>query len=119
MFQFKTIHPFELRKSEAERIRSKYPDRIPVIVEKNPKNQIADIDKHKFLIPSELTIGQLMFIIRKRINLNQEQAIFLFVNNRLPQATEQVSSIYDKEKDEDGFLYIHYSGENCFGSFKL
>ena len=27
-----------------------------------------------------------------------------------------MSQIYDEHKDEDGFLYISYSGENTFGS---
>jgi GABA(A) receptor-associated protein len=26
-----------------------------------------------------------------------------------------MSSIYEEHKDEDGFLYITYSGENTFG----
>jgi len=26
-----------------------------------------------------------------------------------------MSSIYEEHKDEDGFLYIAYSGENTFG----
>ena len=26
-----------------------------------------------------------------------------------------MGSIYDEHKDEDGFLYIAYSGENTFG----
>lgn len=26
-----------------------------------------------------------------------------------------MSSIYDEHKDEDGFLYFTYSGENTFG----
>jgi Autophagy protein Atg8 ubiquitin like len=33
------------RKSEAERIRSKYPDRVPVICEKADRSDIPDIDK--------------------------------------------------------------------------
>jgi hypothetical protein len=37
----------EKRKSEAARIREKYPDRIPVIVEKADKSDIVDIDKKK------------------------------------------------------------------------
>ena len=37
----------EKRKSEATRIREKYPDRIPVIVEKADKSDIVDIDKKK------------------------------------------------------------------------
>lgn len=27
-----------------------------------------------------------------------------------------MSSIYDEHKDEDGFLYFTYSGENTFGA---
>lgn len=26
-----------------------------------------------------------------------------------------MSVLYDEQKDEDGFLYIQYSGENTFG----
>lgn len=28
-----------------------------------------------------------------------------------------MSSIYEEHKDEDGFLYMSYSGENTFGIF--
>ena len=38
----------EKRKQEAGRIRDKYPDRIPVIVEKADKSDIVDIDKKKY-----------------------------------------------------------------------
>ena len=34
--KFKQEYSFEERKAEGERIREKYPDRIPVIVEKAP-----------------------------------------------------------------------------------
>ena len=37
----------EKRKAEAERIRLKYPDRIPVIAEKADGTDIPDIDKKK------------------------------------------------------------------------
>jgi hypothetical protein len=44
---FKLEHPLEKRQSEANRIREKYPDRIPVIVEKAERSDIPDIDKKK------------------------------------------------------------------------
>ena len=42
----------------------KYPDRVPVIVERLPKAQIGDLDKKKYLVPVDLTIGQFYFLIR-------------------------------------------------------
>ncbi|KAF8911953.1 autophagy-like protein 8 precursor [Gymnopilus junonius] len=94
--KFKDEHPFEKRKAEAERIRQKYPDRIPVICEKADRTDIPTIDKKKYLVPSDLTVGQFVYVIRKRIKLAPEKAIFIFV-------------------DEDNFLYVSYSGENTFG----
>jgi len=47
MAPFRLEHPFERRQAEAERIREKYPDRIPVIVEKAERADIPDIDKKK------------------------------------------------------------------------
>ena len=31
-------------------------------------------------------------------------------------AAAMMATVYDDHKDEDGFLYITYSGENTFGS---
>jgi len=101
---------------QAQRIREKYPDRIPVIVEKHTKSEIPDIDKKKYLVPADLTVGQFVYVIRKRIKLTPEKAIFIFVNNVLPPTAALMSAVYQEHKDEDGFLYVTYSGENTFGS---
>ncbi|ODV61851.1 ubiquitin-like protein ATG8 [Ascoidea rubescens DSM 1968] len=113
--QFKDEHPFEKRKAEAMRIRQKFSDRIPVICEKVEKSDIQEIDKRKYLVPSDLTVGQFVYVIRKRIKLPAEKAIFIFVNDILPPTAALMSTIYDEHKDDDGFLYVLYSGENTFG----
>lgn len=113
---FKEEHTIESRCQESSKIRSKYPDRIPVVVEKAPRTLIQDIDKRKFLVPADLTVAQFMYIIRKRIQLPPEKAMFLFVNRVLPATSATMGSIYNDHKDEDGFLYIAYSGENTFGA---
>eukprot|EP00735_Rhodelphis_limneticus_P005059 TRINITY_DN1675_c0_g1::TRINITY_DN1675_c0_g1_i1::g.17799::m.17799 TRINITY_DN1675_c0_g1::TRINITY_DN1675_c0_g1_i1::g.17799 ORF type:complete len:118 (-),score=46.86,sp/Q8VYK7/ATG8F_ARATH/81.20/7e-66,Atg8/PF02991.11/2.7e-50,APG12/PF04110.8/2.7e-06 TRINITY_DN1675_c0_g1_i1:310-663(-) len=112
---FKQEHTLDKRKAEAARIRDKYPDRIPVIVEKHEKSDIPDIDKKKYLVPSDLTAGQFVFVIRKRIKLSPEKALFIFVNKILPPTAALMSNLYEEQKDEDGFLYITYAGENTFG----
>ncbi|XP_038876334.1 autophagy-related protein 8f isoform X2 [Benincasa hispida] len=81
---FKQEHDLEKRKAEAARIREKYPDRIPVIVEKAERSDIPSIDKKKYLVPADLTVGQFVYVIRKRIKLSPEKAIFIFVDNVLP-----------------------------------
>lgn len=80
---------------------------------------MPEIDKKKYLVPYDLTIGQLVYVIRKRINLPPEKAIFIFVNDILPPTAATVSSIYEEHKDEDGFLYVLYSSENTFGQVEL
>lgn len=116
---FKQEHSFEKRKSESAKIKEKYPERVPVIVEKAGKSDIPNVDKKKYLVPSELTLGQFAYVIRKRIDISAEKAIFLFIDNVLPTTGALMSTLYEEKKDEDGFLYITYSGENTFGSNNL
>merc|ERR1712142_1336319 len=113
---FKVDHNFDQRCQESERIVTKYPNRIPVIVEKVQGSNLPDIDKRKYLVPSDISCAQFMWIIRKRIDLSSDKAIFLFVDKMVPNSSTPISQIYEDHKDEDGFLYIAYSGENTFGS---
>ena len=102
-----------------------------------------------------------MYVIRKRIKVAPEQAVFMFVKNVLPPTGERrwmemerrvragrafspagrcacartilsfltqtpfiphpffsaalMSDVYDDHKDQDGFLYMTFAGENTFG----
>ena len=62
-----------------------------------------------------MTISQFMFIIRKRIKLESNHALFIMVNNALVPSNSTISDNYETHKDEDGFLYIIYTSENTFG----
>ena len=114
---FKDAQTFENRKNEATRVRTKYPNRIPVIVERAENcNEIEIIDKKKYLVPTDLTMGQFIYVIRKRLKtMSAEKALFVFVGDIMPPTGENMAILYDNNKDEDGFLYITYSGENTFG----
>ena len=113
---FKERFDFKTRCDEALRIMKKYPDRIPIIVERCPNDTTTElINKNKYLAPSSLTVGQFVYVIRKRLVLPPEKAIFLFIGGILPPTASLLGSIYDERKDKDHFLYITYSGENTFG----
>ena len=112
---FKSSKSLEDRISESKKIIEKYPDRIPIIVEKSADSNLKDIDKQKYLVPKELTFSQFLYIIRKRIHLNEAEALFIFINNKLVPSNKSMNEVYDVDKDEDGFLYVTYTNENTFG----
>ena len=54
---------FEKRSAEARRIIAKYPERIPVMIDRHPRSDLPDIDKKKFLVPDTMLCGQFKYII--------------------------------------------------------
>jgi GABA(A) receptor-associated protein len=114
---FKSRINFQTRLEESSRVMTKYPDRIPVICERSEYSnaQTPNIDKTKYLVPVDLTVGQFMFVLRKHIKMLPEQALYLFVGQNIPPSNELLRVLYANFRDPDGFLYITYAFENTFG----
>jgi len=112
--QFKTDTPFEQRCHESSVIRRKYPNRIPIIIESQSKD-LPQLENSKLLVPDNITIAQFMVIVRKKIKLNNKQAIFLFINNTLPANSAVLKDLYELHKEEDNYLYCSIKLENTFG----
>ena len=77
-YNFKRQHAFSDRQRESIRVRNSYPDRIPVICERSDLAS-ADcpyIDKKKYLVPGDVTVGQFISIIRLELYLLDAFAIF-------------------------------------------
>lgn len=116
MSTFKKRHPLETRTQEAKRILARYPNRIPIIAEMASKSTLPPLDKCKYLVPGDLKCGQFLYVIRKRIHLSPEKAVFLFINNTIPPISHSVDQLYQEHKDEDGFLYITIHSDSTFGN---
>lgn len=113
---FKDRHTFQERSIESRKILEKFPGRIPIIVERALKDKSTPlIDKNKFLCPGDLTIGQFLFIIRNRMKLPSEKALFVFINDSLPPTNTLIKQVYYQFRQDDGFLYMSYCGESVFG----
>lgn len=56
-------------------------------------------------------IALLIMIYTRSFYLTWSMALLFF----LVFAGAIISAIYEEKKDEDGFLYVSYSGENTFG----
>lgn len=113
---YKLQNEEKTRKLESAVMLRKYPDRIPIIIEQSQScKDLFPIDKNKFLVPNDLTMGQFVCVIRKRLKLPPEKALFLFVSDVILKNNSIISNVYDEYKDKDGFLYIFYSSESTFG----
>jgi len=114
---FKKEHEFSVRQKEAHRILKKYPDRIPVICERdNNKSDIPELEKKKFLLPRDLKMVEFIFIVRNKMKIDNRFALFFTISGNIPNSTQTMHNLYEEYKDRDGFLYVIYTSENTFGN---
>uniref|UniRef100_A0AAQ4S1C7 Zgc:92606 n=1 Tax=Gasterosteus aculeatus aculeatus TaxID=481459 RepID=A0AAQ4S1C7_GASAC len=112
--QYQRSVPLEVRRAEGERVRAKHPDKIPIIVERSTRSRAPELDKKKYLVPADLTVGQLCFLIRQRVSLRPEEALFFFVNNSLPPSSSPLSAVY--EVTEPVQTYVTLTINTCISS---
>ncbi|KAJ0878438.1 putative autophagy protein Atg8 ubiquitin [Helianthus annuus] len=89
---------------------------MQVVVERYTKTDLPEMEKKKYLVPRDMSIGQFIHILSARLHLAPGKALFIFVQNTLPQTSNLMESVYGSFKDEDGFLYMCYSSEKTFGN---
>ena len=114
---FKSRKTFVSRKKEVMAIKNKFPTKIPLIVERYHKERsLPTLDKSKFLVPEDITMSQFLVIIRNRIKIKPNQALYLIINNRsMLSMSLTMAQAYESYGNEDGFLYITYASQEVFG----
>ncbi|KAJ8916559.1 hypothetical protein NQ315_000203 [Exocentrus adspersus] len=106
-----------VRKEEVLAIRSRFPTKIPIIVQRYAKERnLPELDKSKFLVPQEITVSQFQTILRNRIKLNPNQALYLLVDDKsMVSLSLTLTEVYMMHAHCDGFLYITYASQDAFG----
>ena len=116
-FKYKQIKTFDQRKLISQNILEKYPDKVPIILEKDPTNKIQEFKKTKFLSERKYTVSEFTQKIRSEMKLPEEEALFLSVKGKYSISGQKImENIYNTYKDEDGFLYIMYTSELIYGN---
>jgi GABA(A) receptor-associated protein len=112
----------KIRVGEVERLRAKYPERLPVMVTRSPHSPMdtPEIKKHKFLVPNDFMFADLLTTIRKWLALPPEKALFLFVVSRdksewIPSPSTVLVDLHEAHRARNGVLYTMYALENTFG----
>jgi len=99
-----------------EKIINKYPDRVPVILE---KTGTIELDKNKFLIQKEQIFGKFVnYIINHHIKSerNSKKSYYFFTKtNTLVPTSILMSRLYEEQSDSDQCLRLTIREENTFG----
>ena len=116
-FQFKKSLTEEKRKRQCNILLIKNPNKVPVILEKDPKCKIEGIKKTKFLVQKDFTINQFSKMIRSFMTIPEEDALFFTIKGKYTiTGQKSIGQIYKDFKDiGDGFLYIAYTTEIVYG----
>ena len=116
-FQYKQNNSLQSRKNQYRKILENHPDKVPVILERDKKCTINKTIKTKYILSQEVTMAEFVNIIREKLDLKPDRALFFLVNGKHSVTmTDELGGIYQKYKDEeDGFLYMSYSEEIVYG----
>jgi len=122
MMSYKNSKSLEQRIEESNRIVSRHPNYIPVIIESSDNEIIKSLKKRKFLCPKEVSSAYLMCSIRNNLKIESSKALFLFYNGVLVSGNQIMGELYEHYKNkikittnDDLFFYITLSCENTFG----
>lgn len=105
-------------------LRYKYPDHVPICLIRDEKQpETPKLDRYKFLISKDMTVGHFMHVIRKRMSMKSDKALYILVQKDpsnpndaiLPPASRVMSDLYDEMRAHDGILYATYALEATYG----
>lgn len=121
--KFRETKSFNQRCDLSRDLLAQFPHSIPVIVERaRDEIRLPIIDKKQYLVPHDMPFSKFFFVIRHRLGVTDKNSglsnlgIWIYSGKHpitSPSAT--MSEIYSHYRDNDGFLYLQYRGENVFG----
>ncbi|TQD96888.1 hypothetical protein C1H46_017493, partial [Malus baccata] len=85
-----------------------------VNIERYSWTDLPKMEKKKFIIPRDMSVGQFIHILSSMLHLIPGKALFVFLKNTLPQTANRLDSIYETYKEDDGFLDVLQQRKNLW-----
>ena len=115
-FIFKSEKDYDTRKKMSDEILKTHPDKVPIVLEKDPTCKVEPLKKKNYLLEKKSTVGQFILKIRNKIKIKEDEALFLEAKGKYAVFGEKlIGELYNSFKDDDGFLYIMYTTELIYG----
>ena len=105
----------EERQQAFQKLMSDFPGKIPIIIDRHPDfPNLQNIEKHKFLIDKNMSLSSFKNFFAEKYFKSSNSIIcikFYVINIEITEEMS-LSELYEKYKEEDGFLYLKYSYDN-------
>ena len=122
-------HQLTTRIKQSIQLKSKYQDRVPIIVQPLPGSLVPWIKNCKFLAPKTSACSGLQSYIRENTHLKAEYALNYLIDTSRTELDDQsknksyqmlngaelIGSVYAQFAKPDGFCYVYYDQEHFFG----
>ena len=104
----------EQRLNEYKKIREKYPDRVPVIIDIEGRGLY--LKRRKYLVEHEMLFANFVHVIRQRLCVSPNESLFFLYENSIPCHSHTIGRVFNERVSCDGFLVLTVSKENTFGA---
>lgn len=116
---YQRLVSFDDRRAAADKLMTKRPDHIPVVLLTSSGNGRVQLKRHKLLVSRNQPVSMFMQGLRAyAINrqVSPYEAIYAFSESReLLLGSMLMSHVYQTYKNADGHLYVYVEVENTFG----
>ena len=85
-------------------------------VQLHPWSDAPPLAKNRVTVASTASFGTLMVVVRRRLKLQAQDALFFFVGDKTLVAPQALLTDLHAQHAVDGVLHVQYSRENCFGA---
>ena len=101
-------NPLEKRLKHSRNLLQKNKSLVPILLHVSQPSSI-NIKKNKFLLARSMKVRQFIHKIRNRAKVSKDIGIFFYVKKKLLNPQHDFGEVYDKLKNEDGFIYLTVS----------
>ena len=109
--------PFADRQRLSQKLMMDDNQRVPFVVEKHNKSKMKNTSSWlKFLVPKTSKVQHFLQMLSQRIDLQKDSSIYLFIQDTLLKQDMIIGEVYEKYKEQDGFVYAYYNDIPSFGN---
>ena len=100
-----------------EKLRKQYPDKVPVIIQRDCLcRDVPELFRKRVFVSKSMLVSHLLYYVRRQLQMPAHRSIYLYVNESLPMLTQTVGMLHHEEAEEDGILYVFFATEHVFGN---